>query len=167
MIHGLHLYHGMALLIGSLIYIFFLDFNLFLRQHQKEDKYHYYYIGTIPLLVSGILQYFFKIYGPFETLNGLIIWFSRSLGPGEGLTGLFNNPNYAGAWLSLVFPFSLALCLEKKSRITKIISYFICSTIVFVSIFTFSRSSWLNIGLSSILILGKSINIFISANLIF
>ena len=124
MIHGLHLYHGMALLIGSHYLYFILDLNLFLKTTKDRRQISLLFIfGTIPLLISGILQYFFKIYGPFETLNGLIIWFSRSLGPDEGLTGLFNNSNYAGAWLSLVFLFSLALCQEKRSQTTKIISY--------------------------------------------
>ncbi len=138
------------------LFICYFGFQSFLNTSKERRQVSLFFIfGTIPLLVSGILQYFFKIYGPFETLNGLIIWFSRSLEPEQGLTGLFNNPNYAGAWLSLVFPFSLALCLEKRRKSIKLISYFICSTIVFVSIFTFSRSSLLNIGLGSILISGK------------
>tara|TARA_A100001388_G_scaffold274886_1_gene259337 strand:+ start:817 stop:2091 length:1275 start_codon:yes stop_codon:yes gene_type:complete len=144
------------------LFIFFLGFQSFLDSKEKRRQVSLLFIfGSIPLLVSGILQYFFKIYGPFETLNGLIIWFSRPLNNGEGLTGLFNNPNYAGAWLSLVFPFSLAFCLEKKRKSKKLISSLICLLIVFVSLFTFSRSSWLNIGLSSILILGKSSIFFV------
>lgn len=140
------------------LFIFYFGFKSFLKTSKERRQISLLFIfGTIPLLTSGILQYFFKIYGPFETLNGLVIWFSRSLGPDEGLTGLFNNPNYAGAWLSLVFPFSLALCQEKRSQTTKIISYFICTTIVFVSIFTFSRSSLINIGLGSIFTSYKSI----------
>ena len=139
------------------LFIFFLGFQSFLDSTKKRRQVALLLLfGTIPLLASGIFQYFFKIYGPFEALNGLIIWFSRPLESGQGLTGLFNNPNYAGAWLSLVFPFSLALCLEKKENHNKFISLLICFLIIFVSLFTFSRSSWLNIGLSTILILGKS-----------
>lgn len=139
------------------LFVFFIGFQSFLDSTKKRRQVSILFtIGTIPLLVSGLLQYFFKIHGPFEAFNGLIIWFSRPLENGQGLTGLFNNPNYAGAWLSLVFPFSLSLCLEKKSKSKKIISLLICLLIIFVSLFTFSRSSWLNIGISSILILGKS-----------
>ena len=143
------------------LFIFFIGLQSFLDSTKKRRQVSILFtIGTIPLLISGILQYFFKIHGPFEAFNGLIIWFSRPLKNGEGLTGLFNNANYAGAWLSLVFPFSLSLCLEKKRNTKKIISLLICFLIIFVSLFTFSRSGWLNIGLSSILLLGKS-SIFI------
>ncbi len=144
------------------LFIFFLGFQSFLDSQKKRRQVSILLIsGTIPLLVSGIFQYFFKIHGPFEVFNGLIIWFSRPVENGQGLTGLFNNSNYAGAWLSLVFPFSLALCLEKKNKTKKLFSLLICLLIIFVSLFTFSRSSWLNIGLSSILILGKSSIFFI------
>ena len=32
----------------------------------------------------------------------------------SGLTGLFNNANYAGAWLNIIWAFSLALLIDKK-----------------------------------------------------
>ena len=144
------------------LFISFLGFQSFLDSTKKRRQVSLLLLfGTIPLLISGILQYFFEIYGPFEALNGLIIWYSRPLENDQGLTGLFNNSNYAGAWLSLVFPFSLALCLEKKGKYNKLISLLICLLIIFVSLFSFSRSSWLNIGLSTILILGKSSIFFI------
>ena len=42
------------------------------------------------------------------------------------LTGPFNNQNYAGAWLSLVWPFSLAFLIEKtNSSFKKIQRYFL------------------------------------------
>lgn len=144
------------------LFVFYLGFQSFLNTKKKRRQVSILFtIGTIPLLVSGIFQYFFKIHGPFEAINGLIIWFSRPLENGQGLSGLFNNSNYAGAWLSLVFPFSLVLCLEKKSQSKKLISLLICLLIIFVSLFTFSRSSWLNIGLSTILVLGKASILFI------
>ena len=139
------------------LFIFFLGFQSFVDSVKARRQVSLLFIfGTFPLILTGILQYFFRVYGPFQLLNGFIIWFSRSLEPNEGLTGLFNNPNYAGAWLSLVFPFSLALILERSRKIIRFLSFIFCLLIVFVSIFTFSRSNWLNIGLSSIFILGKS-----------
>ena len=57
--------------------------------------------GSIPLIFTGLGQYFFKWYGPFEILNGLIIWFQRPLNSDMGLTGLFNNANYAACWFKL------------------------------------------------------------------
>ena len=52
--------------------------------------------------------------------------------------------------------FSLALCLEKKRKRTKFVSLLIFILILLFSIFTFSRSNWLNIGLGTFFVLGKS-----------
>ena len=71
--------------------------------------------GTFPVLISGFGQYFFNWTGPMETLNGLIIWYQRPLG-GDGLTGPFNNQNYAGAWLSLIWPFSIAFAISSELK---------------------------------------------------
>lgn len=139
------------------LFIFFWTFQPFLNSDVTRRKISLLLIfGTFPLLITGILQYFLGVYGPFETLNGLIIWFSRPLDSDQGLTGLFNNPNYAGAWLSIVFPFSLALILEKEKNKFKLISYLFFLFILIVLILTFSRSAWVNACLSVLLILGKS-----------
>ena len=139
------------------LFLFFWSFQPFLNSDVSRRKISLLFIyGTLPLLITGILQYFFGVYGPFETLNGLIIWFSRPLASDQGLTGLFNNPNYAGAWLSIVFPFSLALILEKEKNKLKFISYLFFLLILIVLILTFSRSAWLNAGISVLFILGKS-----------
>ena len=139
------------------LFLFFWSFQPFLNSDLSRRKISLLFIyGTLPLLITGILQYFFGVYGPFETLNGLIIWFSRPLASDQGLTGLFNNPNYAGAWLSIVFPFSLATIVEKEKSKLKFISYLFFILILIVLILTFSRSAWLNASLSVLLILGKS-----------
>ena len=78
--------------------------------------------GSIPLIFTGLGQYFFKWYGPFEILNGLIIWFQRPLNSDMGLSGLFNNQNYAACWLVVMFPFTLVFLL--KSKEAKIKKYF-------------------------------------------
>ena len=90
---------------------------------KKEKKAAFLLIaGTFPVLISGFGQYFFNWTGPFQTLNGLIIWYQRPLGV-HGLTGPFNNQNYA--WLSLVWPFSIAFLIEKtNSSLKKSISRF-------------------------------------------
>ena len=33
--------------------------------------------GSVPLIISGFLQVFFNIHGPFKIFNGLIIWFQE------------------------------------------------------------------------------------------
>ena len=57
--------------------------------------------GSIPVIFSGILQ-LLNINGPFELFNGLIVWFQKPIHGAGGYSGLFSNPNYAGAWLSIV-----------------------------------------------------------------
>jgi O-antigen ligase len=112
--------------------------------------------GTFPVLISGFSQYFFNLTGPFEALNGLIVWYQRPLGK-HGLTGPFNNQNYAGAWFSLVWPFSIAFLIEKtKSSYKKSASIFFFLTIGLASILTNSRNAWLSILLTLPLVLNIS-----------
>ena len=59
--------------------------------------------GSIPVLIS-VNSSVFYIYGPFSTLNGLIVWYQRPIKEFSA-TGIFNNPNYLAAWLSMVMPF--------------------------------------------------------------
>ncbi len=112
--------------------------------------------GTFPVLVSGFGQYFFNWTGPLETLNGLIIWYQRPLG-NHGLTGPFNNQNYAGAWLSLIWPFSIALVIEKtNNNYKKAISIIFLFAIGLAAILTNSRNAWGSILLSLPLVIGTS-----------
>ena len=109
--------------------------------------------GTFPVLISGFGQYFFEWTGPFEILNGLIVWYQRPL-TDHGLTGPFNNQNYAGAWLSLVWPFSIAFLLEKTNSSLKkftAISFFL--SIGLAAILTNSRNAWASLFLSIPLVL--------------
>lgn len=109
--------------------------------------------GTLPVLISGFGQYFFEWTGPLEILNGLVVWYQRPL-VDHGLTGPFNNQNYAGAWLSLVWPFSIAILLEKTSSSLKkftAISFFL--SIGLAAILTNSRNTWASLFLSIPLVL--------------
>ena len=110
--------------------------------------------GTFPLLVSGFGQYFFNWTGPLNFLNGLIIWYQRPIQE-HGLTGPFNNQNYAGSWLSLVWPFCIALILQKPKNIYhRIISLFFLVSIVLAAFLTNSRNAWASIFGSVPLVLG-------------
>ena len=109
--------------------------------------------GTFPVLISGFGQYFFEWTGPLEILNGLVVWYQRPLGE-HGLTGPFNNQNYAGSWLSLVWPFSIALLQEKTNSPLKkftAISFFL--SIGLAGILTNSRNAWASLLLSIPLVL--------------
>ena len=73
-------------------------------------------------------------------LNGLIIWFQKSNGK---FTGLFNNQNYAGCWLSIIWPFSISIFHEQTKNILKKSSSLIfIITIGIASFLTFSRNAW-------------------------
>ena len=99
--------------------------------------------GSFPLILSGFAQYFFKLHGPFEFLNGFIIWFQRPIQPDSGLTSVFNNQNYAGAWFCIIWPFCLASFLsESKNRINKYISISFLISVTIVLILTTSRNAW-------------------------
>ena len=98
-------------------------------------------IGTIPVIISCFLQYWFKLYGPFKFLFGSIVWFQKPLEGNLGVSGLFSNQNYAGSWLATILPFSIFLILKNKNKFKKIFSSFITSTISYLIILTNSRNA--------------------------
>ena len=69
--------------------------------------------GTVPVLITGFGQLWFGWEGPWQLFGGLIIWFMSPGGEPLGrLSGLFDYANIAGAWLALVWPFSLGMLLS-------------------------------------------------------
>ena len=132
-------------------------FKPFLNSHEKRKKSGLILLsGTFPVLITGIGQSFFNWNGPFEIFNGLIIWYQRPLNGITGLTGLFNNPNYAGCWLNIIWPFCLAAFLDKGNNFIQNISiYFFNFGISISAILTNSRSSWIGIFLGSLLMFGE------------
>ena len=116
-------------------------------------------ISNIPLLFSCFLQKNLAIYGPFSTLNGLIIWFQRP--PGEttlSITGLFNNPNYTGFSLSLIIPFLLYNIINIKSKkFKKIITTLILFLTIYYLLLTQSRNAILNLIISLSLTFGVKV----------
>ena len=141
----------------------FLSFQFFVSTREDRRLFAKFLIaGTFPVLISGFSQIFLKVYGPFEILNGLITWFQRPLSPDSGMTALFNNQNYAGAWLCVVWPLSLATLLDSlKNKVNKYITLSFLISITSAIILTTSRSAWgglillipLMSGLSSIIYL--------------
>nr|WP_075440379.1 O-antigen ligase family protein [Prochlorococcus marinus] len=124
---------------------FFLCFsgfqNYLLTSDDRKVAAKFFIAGVVPVLISGFGQYWFGWYGPMETLNGLIIWFQRPTG--SGITSLFNNQNYAGSWLNIVWPFSLALLLEKTNNNFKKSSSIIFALFISLASFlTTSRNAW-------------------------
>ncbi len=111
--------------------------------------------GTFPLLISGFGQYFFDWTGPLQILNGLIIWYQKPIIEPAGLSGLFSNQNYAGSWLNLVWPFCIALVLDKSQNFVKksfAISFLI--SIGFSAFLTNSRNAWSGIIIALPIVIG-------------
>ncbi len=75
--------------------------------------------GTIPVLITGFGQYFLKWEGPLVLGDGLVIWYIKAIKGHMGLSGLFSNQNYAGTWLSVMWPFNLSFIFINKKNIFK------------------------------------------------
>ena len=136
---------------------FYWSFQTYLDSKDKRRLFALSLIsGTVPVLLTGFGQYFLNWNGPFETLNGLIIWYQRPIEYPGGLSGLFNNQNYAGSWLNFVWPFCLALFLEKGNLIfRKIIALSFVISIGFAAFLTYSRNAWIGLITSLPIVLGK------------
>ena len=136
----------------------FWAFQPYLNSPLKRKRFSYILIsGSFPILVSGFGQYFFNWHGPFETLYGLIVWYQRPIESPGGLSGLFSNQNYAGSWLNFVWPFCIALFIEKRKNIFKktFALGFLLSTGV-AAFLTFSRNAWLGLITSLPIVIGKN-----------
>ncbi len=113
--------------------------------------------GTLPVLITGLGQSFFNWNGPLEVFNGLIVWYQRPIEGITGLTGLFNNPNYAGSWLNVIWPFCLSVLLDKKQYLIKTISVYLFTFGISLStLLTNSRSAWISFFIGSLFMFGKS-----------
>ena len=146
------------------LFLIYMGFQTFLS-NKKDRKIcaKFLIAGSIPVLVTGYGQYFFDWYGPFQTFNSLIIWFQKPLEEGQGLAGLFSNQNYAGCWLNIIWPFSIAYLFDKSLNISKkSVSIFLMATLSFAIYLTSSRSAWGGLILTLPLLLGKNIFFLIS-----
>lgn len=121
--------------------------------------------GSIPILISCALQYWFGVYGPFETLFNSIIWFQKPINDTSGVSGIFSNPNYLGSWIVITLPFIFYLISKKKKYPQRSILFiFLILNIYFLSqtnsrnaILSFSSSLFIVIGFKKSLIITTSI----------
>ena len=100
--------------------------------------------GSIPIIFSCFSQLVLNWHGPMQTLFGLIVWYQRPIDGITGVTGLFNNPNYLGAWLNIIWPFCLAIMFFDNKNPYKVITKIILTiSISALIILTASRSAWI------------------------
>ena len=125
--------------------------------HKRSVASKFLIIGTFPVLLSCIMQYWFNWDQKIMTLNGLIIWYQNDLMQDNKkiISGLFSNPNYAASWLSMVWPFSLSLFLKKrKFNFKKLILLIFSSLILYICLLTNSRNGLISILISGYLLTG-------------
>ena len=136
----------------------FWGFQPFLKSNKlRIETSKFLIVGSIPVLISGFCQYFLKMYGPYKFLNNLIVWYQRPLGTDNAVTGIFNNQNYAGAWLCIILPLSIVF-LIKRNRIKAVRSLVFLNSLSFIYmiVLTSSRGAILSI-FTSIFLFTKSI----------
>ena len=123
--------------------------------------------GSIPVIISGILQ-LLNINGPFQLFYGMVVWFQKPISDIGSLAGLFNNQNYAGLWMSLVWPFCLAeFITPKRTPLKKLILLTMSIFFVFFIFLTDSRNAILGLIISCPIILGSSNLIWYVPTIIF
>ena len=149
-------------------FICFFGFQSYLQNEKdRETIIKLFVAGTFPVLISGLGQLAFNWHEPLSLLNGLILWFQK---PSGTFSGLFNNQNYAGCWLNIVWPFCIAIVCDKAKNIFNKTSSLIFLVSIFIASFlTFSRNAWGGLFLSIPIVLGPIALywILISAFLIF
>jgi len=101
---------------------------------------------------------FFGWHGPWQLFNGLIVWFIAPEGNPQGrLSGLFDYANIAGAWLAIVWPFSLAFLLKRSSSFRiGLFSLLLNISIVCALALTDSRNAWGGFVLAIPFVIGPS-----------
>ena len=111
--------------------------------------------GTLPILFSGFVQYFLNWTGPLSIFNGLIIWYQKPIIYPGGLSSVFSHQNYAGSWLNLIWPFCIALVLDKSQNFFK--KSFSINFLLSVGLAIFltnSRNAWSGLLISVPIVIG-------------
>ena len=140
------------------LFLLFISSQIYLKHSNQRKIFSKFLIsGTIPVLISCIMQACLGIEGPLKSLNGLIVWYLDKLDYSDfALSGLFSNRNYTATWLSAVLSFGLFELLDKRGvnpqKVTVLTLNFI---IVLFTIFTFSRNGIISIFITFIIIFRK------------
>ena len=95
----------------------------------------------------GIFQYFL---GTLETNTFDTAYFSDIKGR---TVSLFENSNVLGNYLAIVLPFVLAQFIIEKGKYTKLLGFFSVVAMAVCAVFTWSRSAWIAIIISTLVFL--------------
>ena len=112
--------------------------------------------GSVPVVVTGLGQLWWGWQGPWQLLGGLIVWFMAAGGRPEGrLSGLFDYANIASAWLSMVWPLTLAALVQQGlNRWRRVVVVILAVLLVGALVLTESRNGWGSLMLVVPLVLG-------------
>ena len=144
----------------------FWSSHYFLKSSQQRERISkLLVIGTLPVIITGIGQYFFEWHGPIKFLNGLVTWYQRPIDSISGLTGLFNHANYAGSWFTFLLPISIALSIKRSDKSILFRTNLIL--IIFCILLTNSRNAWLSSILTIPILFGVNSFIFLTPILLF
>ena len=141
------------------LFFSYIGFQVYLKNHKQRLVFtKFLVISTFPVLFSCISQYWFKSFGPYTALNGLITWYQKPFENDlSGVTGLFSNPNYAGFWFASIIPFTLNLFIVKKTSKFSIFLLLNSFLSIYFLLHTSSRNAFLSLSISSLLIFGSKI----------
>ncbi len=138
------------------LFVLFISCQYYLKSKTQRYLFSKYLIsGSVPVLISCILQNWFDLNGPFTTFYGLIVIFNKNLGPFEGVSGLFSNANYTGMWLTISLPILLFLISKnKRFNYKKLILFLILIFTIYIIFLTSSRNALAGLLSTLLLIFG-------------
>ena len=112
--------------------------------------------GSVPVVVTGLGQIWWGWQGPWQLLGGLIVWFMAAGGRPDGrLSGLFDYANIASAWLSMVWPLTLAALVQRGlNHWRRSVVLILAVLLVVALVLTESRNGWGSLVLVVPLVLG-------------
>tara|TARA_A100000164_G_scaffold266752_1_gene238597 strand:- start:498 stop:1826 length:1329 start_codon:yes stop_codon:yes gene_type:complete len=140
---------------------FFICFFL-IQPYLKNKKYrtlstYLLLIGTFPLLITGIGEFYLGWGNKLSTFNGNIIWFLKPRSEIKGLSGLFSNPNYAASWLTMMWPLSIGTILNNKKNKYKLVASIIYSLLIlFLALLTNSKDTIISLFMPIIFLINQS-----------
>ena len=138
------------------VILFYFSLKSYLNSFKNRIAFAKFIIcGTMPVIISMILQKFFNIYGPFETLFGSIVWFQKPLFTDNlGVSGLFSNANYTGFMVDFNITLFFLLVNYSKRKKFRISCFIILILINYMILLTASRNALMGLLINFILLFG-------------
>ena len=134
----------------------FWAFQYYLKEPKRRHVFsRNLIIGSFPVFLSCIGQIWWGWESSIILLNKTIVWYQKPLDINlyNGISGLFSNPNYAGCWFSIIWPFSLAFFIQSKERVQKYFNFLIMTLTSYLLLLSGSRNALICLFISAILLI--------------